>query len=291
MTLLRTTYKLHKTALFVVSMVLLAVAFTMLAWRATDTRLLRRTARTLKHLCVEQAGSLAQQYAEELLSDASQALLGQHEDVRLRQTVLKVRRIAQAPELPQGCECTAAATVLNYLGIPSSKTDLADNFLVKLSPAVYANPNEAYMGDPRGDGWYCYAPPLENAVNRYLNVRDLNASYQAVDITGTSPATLRRHIYEGRPVIVWATLGFRVPAYSTRFSLSDGSPLYSNLHCLVLTGYDETHYFFADPLCETYAVNKETFETRYAEMGQHAMLICETPQAMAQSTAQEGAAS
>lgn len=257
-------------------MALFAVMMTFLTWKAMHFNTLRRTARTWQRLCTAQADTLAQEAADSILDSAVQSVLNQHTSVRSHKSVLPVRRIAQLPELPQGCEATAAATVLQFLSIPADKTELADSYLVKVPPDVYADPYAAYMGDPRGDGWYCYAPPICNAVNRYLTAHGLQNSYQAVDITGTSFETLRRHLYEGRPVVIWATLRFGTPYHSTRFQLSDGAKPYSNLHCLVLTGYDETNYYFADPLCEVYTAERETVEKIYTAMGKHAMLICET---------------
>ena len=63
-------------------------------------------------------------------------------------------------------------------------------------------------------------------------------------------ARLEMYLAQGTPVLVWATCAFTEPLYNYTFTLADGSWPYSNSHCLVLTGYDEDNYYFADPMQE-----------------------------------------
>lgn len=78
---------------------------------------------------------------------------------------------------------------------------------------------------------------------------------------------------KARRVLVWATCTFTEPLYNYTFTLADGSWPYSNSHCLVLTGYDEDNYYFADPMQEITEIDRDTFALRYEELGSHAVVI------------------
>ena len=74
-------------------------------------------------------------------------------------------------------------------------------------------------------------------------------------------------------MLVWATRAFTAPLYNYTFTLADGSWPYANSHCLVLTGYDEDNYYFADPMQEVTAIDRDTFALRYEQLGSHAVVI------------------
>lgn len=77
---------------------------------------------------------------------------------------------------------------------------MADVYLPKQYPFYAVNPNVAYMGNPRGNGWYCYAQPLVKAINSYL--KDVgNTEYKAKDITGSSVDELKQYVREGNPIV------------------------------------------------------------------------------------------
>ena len=143
---------------------------------------------------------------------------------------LNVENILQNPELPNGCEITSAAIVLNYLGFDIDKVTLAENYL-----------------------------PIHIPYAR--------------DITGAEPVRLEMYLAQGTPVLVWATRAFTEPLYNYTFTLADGSWPYSNSHCLVLTGYDEDNYYFADPMQEITEIDRDTFALRYEELGNRAVVI------------------
>ena len=84
---------------------------------------------------------------------------------------------------------------------------------------------------------------------------------------------MEMYLAQGTPVLVWATRGFTEPLYNYTFTLADGSWPYSNSHCLVLTGYDEDNYYFADPMQEITEIGRDTFALRYEELGCHAVVI------------------
>lgn len=69
---------------------------------------------------------------------------------------LNVENILQNPELPNGCEITSAAIVLNYLGFDIDKVTLAENCLPMHIPYWEADPEVEFMGSPADElSFYC----------------------------------------------------------------------------------------------------------------------------------------
>lgn len=185
---------------------------------------------------------------------------------------LEVDNIDQNPELPNGCEITSAAIVLNYLGIPADKVTLAEEYLPTYSPYWEADPNVEFMGNPEEElAFYCLPGAVVTAVNDYLAA--IGSTYTALDISGAPEEELYQWVADGSPVLVWTTRAFSAPLYNYTFQLPNGSWPYSNSHCLVLTGYDTETCYLADPMLEVQSVNRELFEQRYTERGQYAVVI------------------
>lgn len=189
---------------------------------------------------------------------------------------LPVQSIAQEPELPNGCEITSAAIALNYLGYDADKCLLAGEYLPCGTPYDETDPEQAYMGTPfsRGGGYYCLTGLIVQAVNDYLcDVPAQGAGHTAVDLSGSTPEELKTALDRGAPVLVWVTTDFAAPRYGHTFTLPDGSAPYSNLHCVVLTGYDAENFYIADPLQQHDSVTALTFGEVYAAMGRRAVAI------------------
>lgn len=185
---------------------------------------------------------------------------------------LDVENIPQNPELPNGCEITSAAIVLNYLGFDIDKVTLAEKYLPLHIPYWEADPEVEFMGSPADElSFYCLPGAITTAVNNYLSGQ--GSACRAADITGAKPAELEAYLAHGTPVLVWATRAFTAPLYNYTFTLADGSWPYANSHCLVLTGYDEDNYYFADPMQEVTAIDRDTFTLRYEQLGSHAVVI------------------
>ena len=188
---------------------------------------------------------------------------------------LDVENILQNPELPNGCEITSAAIVLNYLGYTIGKVTLAEDYLPVHIPYWEADPEVEFMGSPADElSFYCLPGAVTAAVNTYL--AEQGSTYHALDITGAEPAQLEMYLSQGTPVLVWATRAFTEPVYNYTFTLADGSWPYSNSHCLVLTGYDEDNYYFADPMDEITEIDRGTFALRYEQLGSHAVVITDS---------------
>lgn len=188
------------------------------------------------------------------------------------ETRLEVENIDQNPELPNGCEITSAAIVLQYLGFAVDKVTLAETYLPTCSPYWEADPRVEFMGNPADElAFYCLPGAVVTAVNDYLD--DEGSDYRAVDISGAPAEELYQWVAQGTPVLVWTTRAFSDPLYNDTFQLPDGSWPYSNSHCLVLTGYDLDTCYLADPMLEVSEVDRDTFAARYEERGRYAVVI------------------
>lgn len=184
---------------------------------------------------------------------------------------LEVENIDQNPELPNGCEITSAAIVLNYLGIPTDKVMLSEQYL-PMESYWEADPNLAFMGNPADElAFYCLPGPVVTAVNNYLE--EIGSDYRALDISGAGMEDLYRFVANGTPVLVWTTRAFSEPLYNYSFQLPNGGWPYSNSHCLVLTGYDGENCYVADPMLEVTQTDRATFASSFIDRGQYAVVI------------------
>lgn len=188
---------------------------------------------------------------------------------------LEVKHLGQNPSLPNGCEITSLAMVLNYLGYDITKENLSDNYLPKAAVGE-ANFYEEFVGNPRDASSYgCYAGAIVNAANSFLASR--GSEKKAVDYTGTDFATLLTKVKQGNPVILWATAYLNQdPGYTTEWWV-DGEYLVwkANLHCVVLSGYDsnENTVIVQDPMRGTEEYDMELFIKRFKQFYSQAVII------------------
>lgn len=177
----------------------------------------------------------------------------------------------QNPDLPTGCEVTSLTMVLNYLGYPADKNDLAANYLTK-EEYPYANPYSQFVGDPTDEHSFgCYAPVITECAIKY-GANATNISYSSID-------TICSYVEQGQPVIIWATM-YMVPTKygSTVWTDANGQTVSwrGSEHCLVMVGFDAAanEVYLADPLTgsvTTYMFSK--FYTRWIEQDCQAVLV------------------
>ena len=196
--------------------------------------------------------------------------------------MLPVPQILQNPELPNGCEITSLCELLNFMGIPADKCDLADNYLPRSERWYGADPDEVYMGDPHIDdtspesGYYCFAGPIIKAARAYLAARG-RGDLEPVDLTGCGLEELEAQLAAGRPFIFWASLHFN----DIRFDKCGSYPLpggrthrvFHTLHCMVCRGMDDDSFYIADPLDFNEKVPKEQFMRVFRQLGSRAVII------------------
>ena len=87
---------------------------------------------------------------------------------------------------------------------------------------------------------------------------------------------LEKYIDRGMPVIFWACIDMKKEIPGPEWKLLDSGETFtwiSNEQCMLLTGYDEDNYYFADPMQEVTAIDRDTFALRYEQLGSHAVVI------------------
>ncbi len=188
----------------------------------------------------------------------------------------EVENILQRPELPEGCEVTSLAIVLNHLGFDVAHTYLADNYLEQ-GKAGETDFYEKNLGNPREEGksWGCYAPVIVKTANKYLY--DMKSYYRAYDYTGYDVSELYYQLSMGHPAIVWVTMDFEEPYLKRPWNV-DGKTLWWKypLHCVVISGYDfeKGTVTLTDPLKnQPVTVDMDTFELRFKQMESQAVVI------------------
>lgn len=198
-----------------------------------------------------------------------------------RQVKLGVNCVLQNPELPTGCEITSLTTVLNYYGYNVSKTTMSDDYLVKSIDKV-ADFWKVFLGNPRSNGFGCYAQPIVDAANKYLKEQD--NKYQAVNYSGTQFEKLLKEVENGNPVIIWGTMygekenDLREPYTTYKWEI-DGKTLQwiAPEHCMVLIGYDidRNVAVMSDPQRGIVEYNLETVKARYAALHSQCVILRE----------------
>ena len=192
---------------------------------------------------------------------------------------------------PSGCEVVSATMVLNYFDYDITTKKFIDDYLPmqelfenKKGEIVGPDYESMFVGSPyKSSGLGCFPPVIEYACNNYLK----DSNKKAVDVTGaTMNELIEEYIIYDIPVLIWGTIHMVEP-YDTLQWVVEGAKVYSsykdgdickwpaNEHCMVFTGYDETYYYFNDPLYEhpKVAVDKATFEHRYEQIGKHSLVI------------------
>lgn len=144
--------------------------------------------------------------------------------------------------LPSGAEITALTTLLNFYGYDISQTKIADDFLEKTVNKL-GDFREVFVGDPNRIGFGCFAKPIVNAANKYIESK--NNAYVAIDYSGTPFEDLLKLVESGVPVIIWSTTynegvqTLQEPYVSVKWSWGDEALTWIEPeHCMVLIGYD-----------------------------------------------------
>ncbi len=200
-----------------------------------------------------------------------------------RQIKLNVNYVPQNPELPTGCEITSLTTVLNYYGYNVSKTDMSDNYLDKTMDKM-GDFWEVFVGNPRKNGFGCYAKPIVTAANRYLYEQD--GKYTAINYSGAKFESLLTLVQDGTPVIIWGTMygekenNLRVPYATIKWNIN-GKDLQwlAPEHCMVLIGYDldRSVAIMSDPQRGIVEYDLETVKARYLAMHSQCVILEEKP--------------
>lgn len=208
--------------------------------------------------------------------------------------LIDVPYINQKAKYPAACESISAVMALNFAGYAITPEDFIDNYLPK-SPAPYIDesgrrlgysPSQTFIGDPYSkNGWGCYYPVIKGCLNEIIN----RQTHSVVTLHNYSLSQLCSYIDNDIPVIIWATQGMNKTKKSQSWSLLDDEGEFtwvSPNHCLLLAGYDDTGYYFNDPLThKNCRYPADIVEKRYTSMGKQALAIIKNPESTEQNDA------
>lgn len=120
---------------------------------------------------------------------------------------LGIRPVFQNPDLINGCEAASLAALLQYYGFPADKLELAYDYIPRVdfsqeSGTRYAShPDTAYVGDPATTkGFYCFAGPIEEGANRYLD--EAGSRLRCYDLSGMGGESFEQYLSQGSPVMI-----------------------------------------------------------------------------------------
>lgn len=194
-----------------------------------------------------------------------------------------VQLILQNPALPNGCEVTSLAMALTAAGYPADHVTLYETALPKQALVTVAgkrygdSPDRYYIGDATQapGGWYCFEQPIIEAGNTWISENGGGAAM--VSLSGMDRETLIDYAKAGVPVVAWVTLEYDTPNYllDSAWILPDGTEYtpYSNLHCVVVTGFENGFFRIADPLSGWQFVKKDVFWQSFDAMGRRAVVV------------------
>lgn len=202
-------------------------------------------------------------------------ILSEKYDAMPSASSVQVNYISQEPELPNGCEITSLAMVLNKLGYSVDKLTLNDKYL-EIGAVGTTNFYKANVGNPRDTNSFgSYSPVIYNASEKYLT--EQGKKHTTYDITGYNIDEVYYQLSQGNPVIMWTTQDINTKPLVIKTWVVDGERLdwKHPLHCVVLIGYDinSKTVTVVDPSEGVITHSMELFEQRWQEMGAQAIYI------------------
>ena len=132
----------------------------------------------------------------------------------------------QYPELPTGCEATAASTLLRMDGIEVTKFDVANKLPKSDSDCIYC-----FVGDPySSSGWCCMSPCISITLSEFIDLRK-----QYIEVSkGKNLENLTT------PCEIWVTMYLESPLY-TGYE-SNGYVGVYNPHAIVIKEIDTSNH-------------------------------------------------
>lgn len=124
------------------------------------------------------------------------------------------------------------------------------------------------MGYPNSYASYgAYDIPIENVANKFKS--------GIINAKGKNLNDILTIVREGRPVIVWNSMGLSVPYYSDSWIYpKTGETIYwlANEHAIVIIGYNDSQIITSDSLTGSIRYfDRKTFESRYNVFGKRAL--------------------
>lgn len=200
----------------------------------------------------------------------------------------------QQSGLSAGCETYACTMLLQWLGYDIDEYRFADNYLICSSTSWdgdthYGPDMYSAMAGTAYAGFGIYAPAMAKSMNKFF--ADVGSQQKAYPLDGVSLEDLcREYIDNNIPVMVWATTWMWEPGTGDnplhrwyvdyvdpeigRAKVGDEVYWKEHEHCLVLIGYDEDEYYFADSYKGAVShFDKELSQHRYEQIGTMAIVV------------------
>ncbi|MEL4025232.1 C39 family peptidase [Lysinibacillus endophyticus] len=228
------------------------------------------------------SGEWLEQTKQDIVFDKNKPLISIETFNTNHQSPLDVPIVLQNPELPNGCEVTALAAILNYYGMKVDKMDLANNYLpkqpvTKKGDTMYGpDPNVAYAGDPskKSGGYYVYASPIVEVANEVLF--EQNSEFRAMNLSDASKKEILNYVQSGVPVLAWVTIDLKKPRTKGHWVIKETNekhPIFMNLHAVVVTGYHNGKVTVMNPLSGQETIDEKVFFESFKSLGSHAIVI------------------
>lgn len=181
----------------------------------------------------------------------------------------------QLPDLPNGCEVTSLAMLMNYYGIQVTQNELAQNIehvdSFTDNGKYRGNPNQGFVGhmSVANAGWCVYNGPLYNLARKYTN--------RIVNITGSDFLRVLKLVSDDHPVMIITTTSFsRVNNMQTWETNTGKVRVTPSSHACVITGYSKKKkvVYLNNPYgIKNQAVNWHNLEQSYDQQGRQALYI------------------
>lgn len=196
---------------------------------------------------------------------------------RIEASTVKIEKeitYSQFPNYPTGCESVSLYILLKYNDIETSVEEIIDRLKkgalpYQIEDEMYGgNPELEFVGDPRNDYSYgVYNNPIAEVANSFKE--------GVQNVEGLELDQILEIVSEGRPVMVWTTIGNIWSRLSTSWIYRPtNETIYwkENEHAVVIIGYNDIQVIVSDPYTgRIMRYNRETFENNYNYMGKKAV--------------------
>lgn len=227
--------------------------------------------------------------------DAAAAKIAAEEAQKSEETAeIKSFKIEGVPIIPQselkaGCETYACTMLLQSLGFDTDEFDFSQNYLI-CAPISYDEYGTRYGPDMYSafagtveNGYGIYSPAMAKSMNNFFKAK--KSELKATSIVGETLKSLcEKYVKNGTAVLVWATTYMQEPYEkaswvvdyvdeNAKTKVGDTFTWLQNEHCMVLIGFDEKSYYFADSVAgKVSEFEKSLAEQRFKELGSQAIV-------------------
>lgn len=184
---------------------------------------------------------------------------GSTKNAFIKQTsmVLGVPFISQnANGAPEGCEGASALEILHWKGLAKQYNLTA--FLKTMPFAKDTNPNNGFVTSP----FYVDRSGVLQSIFPKAFVPWISRFVKTTNISGTNADGFINQISARKPVVVWTTYKFQAPRVK-HYAWGTGI---SNLHVVVIDGYNSTAFHVSDPILGQMWVSKSSLMAGYNVM-------------------------